>query len=325
MSFASYILKKVSEAIITIFIAVTLAFFLFRFLPGDPTAVFLDVRLTPEAKLALQKQFGLDKPLYEQYFLFIYNLLQGNLGYSFAYRGMPVSELIFGPKLVNTLVLMGSGMVIGAVLSTILGLIVGWKRGSILDRFLTSASYALSSAPIFWIGLLVLLVLGSYLNLIPMGGTLSIDALYADPLTRALNYLHHLVGPLIVIVLYFLPIYMLYVRNTIVSLLGEPFVELLKAKGLSSKTIVIGHLSKYALLTSITLLAVQSPLLVTGAIITETVFGWNGIGLLLYESVLKSDYPVVQGIFIITIAIVVVANLLADIAYAYIDPRIRRG
>jgi len=325
MSIARYIVKKIAEAGLTVFIAITVAFFLFRLLPGDPTAAFIDIRLSPEAKLILIKQFGLDRPWHEQYVLFISNLLQGNLGISFVYRGTPVSKIIFGPKLFNTLVLMGTGMFLGAFISSFIGLLAGWKRGTRFDRTIVSASYIGTSAPIFWIGLLVLLILGSYFRLIPMSGTISTEVIHADPLTRFIDYLWHLAGPLMVIIVYFLPIYLLYVRNTVVSLLGEDFITVLKAKGLPDSVILFKHLVRYAMITVVTLLAVQSPLLVTGAIITETIFGWNGIGLLLYNSVLKSDYPVIQGVFILTIVIVVVANLLADIAYAFLDPRIRYG
>ncbi|RLG77427.1 MAG: ABC transporter permease [Thermoprotei archaeon] len=323
MSLARFIAKKFFESAITVFIGVTVAFFLFRLLPGDPTAAFLDIRLSPEAKLKLIEEFGLNKPLWEQYFVFLANLLKGNLGLSFVYQGTPVTKLIFGPKLVNTVVLMGLGMFISALIATFLGLIVGWNRGSKLDRITTSVSYMATSAPIFWIGLLILLIFAGYLKLIPASGTVSVELIEADPLTRLADYLWHLVGPLIVIVIYFLPSYLLYVRNTVVGILGEDFIMVLKAKGLKDRAILFGHLLRFAMLTVVTLLALQSPLLVSGAIITETVFGWNGIGLLLYNSVLKSDYPVIQGIFILTIVVVVVANLLADIIHALIDPRIR--
>ncbi len=325
MSLTRYIAKKLVEAILTIFIGITAAFFLFRLLPGDPTAVFLDIRLTPEAKQALIRQFGLDKPLWEQYILFLINVFQGNLGISFAYIGTPVSKLIFGPKLFNTIVLMATSMILGAFIASILGLLAGWKRGSLFDRLVTSLSYLSTSAPIFWIGLLILLFLCGYLGLIPVGGTISVEAIHADPLTKIKDYLWHMIGPLIVLILFFLPLYLLYVRNAVVTMHGEDFIFVLKAKGLPDKHILFKHIARFALITIVTLLAVHSPLLVSGAIITETVFSWNGMGLLLYESVLKSDYPVIQGIFILTIIVVVIANLLADIAYAFLDPRIRRG
>jgi len=323
MSLGRYFAKKLVEGTITVFVGITLAFFLFRLLPGDPTAVFLDIRLSPEAKQVLIREFGLDKPLHEQYLIFVANLLRGNLGLSFVYRGTPVSKIIFGPKLFNTLILMGSGMLLGALVASTLGLLAGWKRGSPFDRAITSVSFIGTSIPIFWVGLLVLLILGSYFKLIPMSGTISLEAIQADPLTRALDYLWHLAGPLLVITIWFLPTYLLYVRNTVVTLLGEDFIMVLKAKGLPDKVIVFKHILRHAMITIVTLMAVQSPLLVTGAIITETVFGWNGIGLLLYDSVLKSDYPVIQGVFILTIIIVVIMNLLADVAYAILDPRIR--
>ncbi len=323
MGVAKYLVRKGIEAFITIFIGLTVAFFLFRLLPGDPTAVYLDIRLTPEAKKELMKTFGLDKPLYEQYIIFLINFLHGNLGLSFVYHGTPVSQVIFGPRLFNTIILMGSSMFIAAIIATFMGLIAGWKRGSIFDRISITLSYMGASAPVFWVGLLILLFLGSYYGLIPISGTISTEVIHASLPVRIANYLWHMIGPLLTLIIYFIPTYMLYVRNDVVSLLGEDFITTLIAKGLSEKLIVFKHLMRYVLITVVTLLAVQSPLLVTGAILTETVFGWNGIGLLLYNSVLSSDYPVVQGIFIITIIVVVLANLLADVVYAILDPRVK--
>jgi peptide/nickel transport system permease protein len=324
MSAARYAARKLAEGAFTVFIGITLAFFLFRLMPGDPTAAFLDIRLTPEAKMQLIRDFGLDRPLWEQYLLFLKNLARGNLGISFAYR-MPVSRLVFGPKLFNTIVLMGLGMIISAALSTYLGMLAGWRRGSKLDRFLMGFSYAATSAPIFWIGLLLLMVFAGYLGVLPASGTSSAEMEGASLLARLLDYLWHLAGPLTVIVIYFMPSYLLYVRSSVINLLGEDFVVALKAKGVSEKLIVYKHLLRHALTTVVTLAALQSPLLISGAIITETVFGWNGIGLLLYEAVLKADYPVVQAIFILTIVVVVIANMLADIVNSYLDPRIRLG
>jgi len=312
------------EAVLTIFIGVTLAFFLFRLLPGDPTAVFLDMRLPPEAKLQLIRDFGLDKPLWEQYILFLSNILRGDFGISFAYR-MPVSELIFGPKLINTLVLMGLGIVVSALISTYLGIMIGWKRGSFFDRVVTGLSYTATSAPIFWIGLLILLVFAGYLGLIPVSGTTSFYAEEVSLLWYVLDYAWHLIGPLTVIIIYFVPSYLLYVRSVVINLLGEDFVIALKAKGFKERVILFKHVLRHVLTTVVTLTALQSPLLISGAIITETVFGWNGLGLLLYDSVLKADYPVVQAIFILTIIVVVIANMLADIINSYIDPRIKLG
>jgi len=318
-----YLLRKVIEALVTIFIGITVAFFLFRFLPGDPTAIYLDVRLTPEAKQALLETFGLNKPLYEQYVIFLINLLKGNWGDSFAYYGTPVSQIIFGPKLVNTIILMGTSMILGAIISTFLGIYAGWKRESYIDKVIIITSYTGASAPIFWVSLLILLVLGGYLSWIPISGTISIDVMHQDILKVTANYLWHMVGPLLTLIIYFIPIYMLYVRNHVVSLLGEDFMTVLRAKGLSDRLILFKHILRYALVTVVTLFAVQSPLLISGAIITETIFGWNGLGLLLYNSVLASDYPVIQGIFVLTIIVVVIVNMLADIMYGILDPRVK--
>ncbi len=324
MSFTRYLIKKVVEAVFTIYIGVTVAFFLFRLLPGDPTAIYMDIRLTPEAKQALLETFGLDKPLLEQYFIFLGNILQNNWGISFVYQGTPVSKLIFGPMLFNTLILMGTSMFLGAILSTLIGIYSGWRRNSRFDKATIFVSYMAASSPVFWVGLLILLVFSRYLRLIPISGTLSTDVIGKDFLSVALDYLWHMAGPLMTLIVFFIPLYLLYVRNHVVNLLGEDFITTLLAKGLPSKVILFKHIMRYVLVTVVTLLAVQSPLLISGAIITETVFGWNGIGLLLYKSVLASDYPVIQGVFVLTIIVVVVANLMADIVYGILDPRIRR-
>ena len=329
MGLQEYVIRRIIITFILLWAIATVNFMIFNMLPGTTINKYV-AKLsaggaTPERIEQLKHIFGLDRPLHEQYILYILNLLQGNWGLSFVYQGTPVSKIIFGPKLFNTIILMGTSMFLGALISTFIGMYAGWRRGRFMDKLTIIASYMGASAPVFWVGLLILMFLSAYLQLIPVSGTVSTEALHADLFTRAADYLWHMIGPLLTLVIYFIPTYLLYIRNHVVSLLGEDFLTVLVAKGLPEKTILFKHIIRYVLVTVVTLLAVQSPLLISGAIITETVFGWNGIGLLLYSSVLSSDYPVIQGVFILTIIVVVIFNMLADAIYAVLDPRIKAG
>ncbi|MEM1611117.1 MAG: ABC transporter permease [Sulfolobales archaeon] len=325
MGFGSYILKKVSQLIVVLFIGIIISFLIFRLLPGDPTASLLDPRLDPEARAEIIRRFGLDKPLYEQLLAYMANLLRGDLGVSFSFTGMGVVEVIAGPRLINTLILMSSGLAISALLGTLLGILAGWRSGGLLDRAVTGLLYMAFSAPVFWVALLIQFYLGYTWNIIPISGTSSYIGIETSFVTYALDYLWHMIGPLITLAVFFIPSYYIYVRNVVASIKREDFVVTLKAIGLRERAILVKHIMRHVAIHTTTITSNQSPLLVTGAVFTETVFGWNGIGRLLYDSILRADYPVLQGIFLLTILVVVIANLVADIAYYFIDPRIKRG
>lgn len=325
MRFIRYIVPKIVQLVIVIFIGVIVSFLIFRLLPGDPTLSMLDPRLDPEARAEIIKRFGLDKPLAEQLLLYILNLFRGDLGLSFSFYGEPVVNVICGVRLVNTLVLMSSGIALSAVIGTVLGLIAGWRANSLFDRSLTGSLYMIFSAPVFWIALVVQFYLGYVFGWIPISGTTSYIGQVVDPVTYAIDYLWHMIGPIITLSFFFIPSYYIYIRNVISDLAREDFVSVLKAVGLSERSIVFKHLLRHVAIHTVTITSNQSPLLVTGAVFTETVFGWNGIGRLLYDSILKADYPVLQGIFLLTITVVAVTNLLTDMIYYIIDPRIKRG
>jgi peptide/nickel transport system permease protein len=319
--FARYLLSRAIQVGITIFLGIIASFILFRLLPGDPTVSILDPRVPPEAREELIRRFGLDKPLYEQFLLYVANLFRGDLGYSFVYTGTPVINVVFGERLFNTLALMSSGMIASAALGTILGLIMGFRAG-LDDKLFTSLLYLIASAPVFWVGLLIQFSLGYSFGLIPIAGTTSYYYGEVPLLIYFADYLHHMIGPLIVLILFFTPLYYIYVRNVITGIRSEDFIITLRAIGLSDLRI-LANISRYALIATITLLANESALLVVGAVFTETIFGWNGIGRLLYDSIFRADYPVLQAIFIATILVVALANLVADIIYYFLDPRIR--
>lgn len=324
MGFASYIFGKTAQLAIVLILGIVASFFIFRLLPGDPTLALVDIRLDPRARAEIIKRFGLDKPLYEQFILYLMNLLKGDLGISFSYIGTPVAELL-RQRLINTLILMSAGITLSAIIGTLLGLMVGWKSGGVLDRVSTGFLYILFSAPTFWIALLIQFYLGYLFGVIPISGTSSYIGVNVDLVTYIADYMLHMVGPLVVLVFSITPSYYIYIRNIVSSIKEEDFVTTLKAVGLSDRIILVRYIAKHAAIQTLTITSNLSPLLITGATFTETVFGWNGIGRLLYESIVRADYPVLQGIFILTILIVVAMNLITDVAYYIIDPRIKTG
>lgn len=310
--------------IIIFFSMITFDFFLFRVMPGDPTAILIgNPNITEEARRRLIHQFGLDKPLWVQYVLFIKNLLKGNFGVSFYFTGEPVANIIFGSKMINTLALMGSSTALSIVIGILLGAFSAWRRGKKIDLGLLVTSMAFLSSPSFFIGMILLLIFGYYLHVIPIGGTVTAGATYPNFISYLLDYLHHLIAPMTTLTLIFCGQYYLFMRNSMLDALTQDYITMALARGIPTRRIVYKHAAKNAMLPLISVIAINSASIVGGAILTETVFSWDGIGRLMFLSVMSKDYPVLQGLFIIFSVAVLLANFIADILYGYLDPRIR--
>jgi len=324
MGMREYILRRAISSIITLALIIALNFFIFRIMPGDPTRTIVgDVRLRPETRELLRQQFGLDKPIWIQFILYIQNLAIGNLGVSFQYRGTPVTEVIFGRRLINTLILMGSSIGLALIMGMVLGVIAAWKRGSKLDVSMLTFTLVAYSMPVFWLGMLIILFFGFYLKLIPLAGTVTPGVEYSNFFDYALDYLHHLIGPMVTLTIIDVAYYFLIMRNTMLDIFTEDYMLTAKAKGLRDRIILFRHGMKNAMLPMVSVIALTVVYLFGGATLTETVFSWYGIGRLTYESVMMADYPVLQGIFLVMAIAVILANFIADIVYAYLDPRIR--
>jgi len=319
-----YLVKRGVSALITLALALVLNFFLFRIMPGDPTRTVVgDFRVTPEIKQALVHQFGLDQPLWVQFVLYLQNLFVGNLGVSFQYRGTPVTSIIFGRRLFNTFILMGSSMGVALIIGVIIGTIAAWKRESKFDIGAVVFSLVTYSMPVFWLGMMIILVFGYYLDWIPIAGTITVGMTYSNVFEYAADYLYHMTGPFVTLTLSFLGFYFLIMRDSILDVFTEDYMLTAKAKGLSDRKILFRHAMRNAMLPMVSLLAVEVTYLFGGATMTETVFSWYGIGRLIYEAVVMADYPVLQGIFVVMSVLVITANFCADIVYAFLDPRIR--
>jgi len=324
MSLKKYVAKRALQGTITVLMAITFNFILFRIMPGDPTrAVVGDPRIETETRLALIAKFGLDRPLLEQFVLYLYNLFRGELGVSFVLRGRSVVEIILGRKMVNTIILMGSSMFLAFGLGIIFGVIAAWKRGTKIDVSSIVISLATYSMPVFWFGMLLLLLLSYYINIFPIAGTITAGLVHTNFFEYAADYLHHLIAPMITLAVSFFGGYFLFMRDTILDVFTEDYMLTARAKGLSDRKILFKHAMRNALLPMVSLMGVHLTFLISGATMTETVFSWDGLGRLIYDSVRNSDYPVLQGIFLFMAILVVIASICADIMCAYLDPRIK--
>jgi peptide/nickel transport system permease protein len=326
MGFKEYVGKRTLHGIVTIILAVTLNFILFRIMPGDPSrAVSGDPRVDTVTRLALIAKFGLDRPLFEQFVLYVANLLKGELGISFVQIGRPVISIILGRKMINTLILMGSSMFIAFTLGIIFGVFAAWKRGTKLDISFIVISLATYSMPVFWFGMLLLLFFSYYINIFPIAGTITPGVVHPNFLAYARDYLHHLMAPMITLGVSFFGGYFLFMRDTILDVFTEDYMLTARAKGLSNRKVLFKHAMRNALLPMVSLMGVHITFLISGATMTETVFSWDGLGRLIYDSVRNNDYPVLQGIFLFMAVLVVVASIIADIVNAYLDPRIKEA
>ena len=326
MGFKEYVGKRTLHGIITIMLAVTLNFILFRIMPGDPTrAVSGDPRVDTATRLALIAKFGLDRPLFEQFVLYVINLFKGELGISFVQIGRPVVSIILGRKMINTLILMGSSMFISFTLGIIIGVFAAWRRGTKIDISLIVVSLATYSMPVFWFGMILLLFFSYYYHVFPIAGTITPGVVHPNFFAYAKDYLHHLMAPMITLGVSFFGGYFLFMRDTILDVFTEDYMLTARAKGLSNRKILFKHAMRNALLPMVSLMGVHVTFLLSGATMTETVFSWDGLGRLIYDSVRNNDYPVLQGIFLLMSVLVVVASILADIVNAYLDPRIKEA
>ena len=318
-----YIGKRLVQTLIIWFLIITLNFIIFRVMPGDPRQALLHEGLSPELRIALAERFGLDRPLLEQYWLYLVNLFRGDLGYSFSHFGEPVIETIFGYRFMNTIILMGTSIIISTIIGMVVGVVAAAKRDSLVDTGSTVVFLVTYALPVFWIGILILYYFGYIWNILPLSGTITDGVVHTNIISYMVDYLWHMTGPLIVLTLSFIGGFYLIMRDTVLDVFTQDYILAARAKGLKERTILFGHAMRNAMLPMVSVIAVELPYLISGAMMTEFVFSWSGLGLLTYNSVLSVDYPVLQGIFLFLATITVFSNLGADIIYLYLDPRIR--
>jgi len=321
MTHTRWLTTRIIYLVITIFAVITLNFIIFRLMPGDPIRILIGERLLkPEVADEVRRMFGLDRPLWEQYVMYIKNLLTGYLGYSLYWR-RPVLDIIL-ERLPITILLLGTSTTISLILGVILGIKAATKRGSKVDVGIITASLVFYAVPVFWIGMMLLLFLSVYIPLFPIGKTTSIPP-PSDPFLYVLDLLWHLTLPVTALVLIEFGGFALLMRSSLLEVLTENYIVTARAKGLPERIVLYGHAFRNAVLPIVTAAALSFGYVVGGATLTETVFSIEGVGRLIFEAVIQRDYPVLQGAFFILAVSVVIANFIADILYALLDPRIR--
>ena len=317
-----FLVRRVGTLAVNLWIVATLTFLMFRLLPGDPTAMLLDPLMGAEVREAILQRFGLDRPLHEQYVLYLENLLHADFGWSFFYN-RPVSEIIWD-FLPNTLVLGLSSLVLAYSVGILGGALLAWKRGTRLADWGILVPLVFRSAPVFWTGMLALMFLSYRWGLFPHSGLRSpgYQALGLLDKFVSLDFLHHLALPAIISALYLMGLPMLLTRTSMLDVFGEDFVEFARARGFSESRVMLVHVLRNALLPVITASAVAIGLMVGGNIVIEFVFSWPGIGRQIVLATQNRDFPMAQGIFLVMASTMMIANTLADIVYAYLDPRV---
>jgi peptide/nickel transport system permease protein len=323
--YASYVTLKVLGAIGSLFFMLVVNFLLFRVLPGDPARTLGRGRLTSQAQVdAFNKTYGLNEPLPQQFLTFLKNIVHGDLGISLQYR-LPVSQLIMD-RMWPTILLVGTSTILSTVIGVYLGIKGAWNRGGMFDKISTSSSLTLYSMPEWWLGLLLIAGLGVGFwfvpGIFPTGGLHSPDV---DPnsLHGVLDTMWHLVLPVTTLTLAYLAEYSLIMRSSLLDELGEDYLQTARAKGLRDVRVRNHHAVRNALLPTTTLIAINIGFVVSGAITVETVFSIPGLGLLSTDAIGVPDFWVLQGTFLVASAGVILANLVANLIYGWLDPRVR--
>lgn len=331
----SFIMRKLATVIPT-FIGITLvAFFLIRLVPGDPIEVMVgERRLDPEMHAALVQRMGLDKPLYEQYWKYVTDLAHGNLGTSLVTREPVLKEfLVLFPATVElTLVALLLAIVVGMPA----GMIAGLKRGSAIDHSVMGVAMTGYSMPIFWWGLIMIMFFSVDLGWTPVSGRIAIeydipqvtgllliDSLLSGEAGAFTSAARHLILPVIVLGTVPMAVIARMTRSSMLEVLREDYIRTARAKGLAPTRVVVVHALRNALIPVVTVIGLQVGSLLAGAVLTETIFSWPGIGKWLIDSIAQRDYPVVQTGILVSATIFVVVNLVVDLLYGLVNPRIR--
>ena len=331
-SYLRYIARRTAMFAIVVVVAITINFLIPRLMPGDPLMVIMS-RLSAvgarvgygELVVEYKQRFGLDKPLSTQFVSYVGELLKGNLGYSIPYFPTTVSELI-ARALPWTLGLLGFSTIMSWLLGTFIGAVVGWRGGeSKVGKILFPLALALYAIPYYLLAMILVFLFAYSLGIFPISGAYSIGTMPSLSFDFLLDAMWHSALPALSIIVVSLGWWFLSMRSMIMGLKGEDFVIMAEAKGLSKRRIMLKYAFRNALLPQVTGLALSLGSIVNGALLTEIVFAYPGLGWLLYDAILSLDYPLIQGIMLLIVLGVCVATYIMDIIYPLVDPRVKYG
>ncbi|MGU3575985.1 ABC transporter permease [Brucellaceae bacterium C25G] len=317
-----YILRRLLIAIPVMIGISIVVFVLVKLQPGDPFVGMISPETTPEEKQEMLLRAGYLDPVWQQYLRWASRALVGDFGYSLQ-QGTPVTQLI-GERLGNTSLLAGTALTLTLLLALPLGLYVGLRRNSTSDIFVSLLSFILVSIPAFFLAIVAIKLFAVNLRWLPTSGVITLGANYTG-LAHILDVISHLILPASVLAITNIAILSRYLRSSISDILEQDFIRALFAKGLSRRAVITPHLLRNAAKPLITIVSLEIPTLLSATLLTETIFNWPGIGRLSFEAVQGRDYPLLMGIVLFLGLITLLTNLLADVLYALIDPRVRLG
>lgn len=320
MRLLRYFLFRVLQMFPIALFIVIINFALIHMAPGDVSIVLAGEGADPQYMAAVRERYGLNKPLIQQLGAYIGQLLQGDLGLSFRTRE-PVIDII-AQRVPATLLLAGTALVLASVLGVVIGTIMARRPGSALDAAVSTISISLFSIPVFWLGLMLILLFAVTLRWLPSSGMMSIAG-PREGIPYILDVARHMILPVLSLTAVWLGQYVRLSRSSVSETLAEPYVTTARAIGFSERRIMTRYALRNALLPIVTVLGLELGLLLSGAVLTETVFSWPGLGRLIYEAILSRDTPVIVGAFLIMSFTVMLAALLTDLLYATLDPRVR--
>jgi len=313
----AYAIRRLIQAVVLLFIVSIVTFVLIHAAPGGP-AILANPDLSREQIAQASEQLGFNDPLPVQYGRWLGNVLQGDFGVSYN-TIEPVVDLLRA-RLPNTLLLAGLALLLGLVIAIPLGVVCALRRNSWLDRTVAGLTFFGVSMPVFWLGIMLIILFSVQLRVLPSGGMMSLG----EPFSLW-DRLRHLILPVSVLALGNLAELTRYTRSGLVTVMSEDYVRTARAKGLTQRGVVVGHALRNALIPVVTIVGVMLPRAVSGAAITEAVFSWPGMGQLAVSAATTRDYPVVLGTTLVVAAVVIFSSFITDLAYGYLDPRIRLG
>lgn len=314
MKIVQVLVNRLIGIVVVLFVLATVVFIIVRVTPGDPAAVMLGGDATAQDVAALRARMGLDAPLLQQYFTFLVNALHGDLGQSI-FLNMPVTSAL-AARAEPTFFLTLFSILIATGIALPVGILSAFKRGSVFDQIVVGIAMVSASIPSFWLGLILIQIFAVKLGWFAVSG-------YGGPDTPLLARLSHLVLPAVALGIVNSALIIRFTRAAMLDVLGDDYIRTARAKGAPERVVVLKHALKNALIPIITVIGVTIALLVSGAVVTETVFGLPGVGSLVVSAVLRRDYPVIQGALLVVAAIYVMINFIVDMLYLLVDPRVR--
>lgn len=318
---ARMLLFRTMTAIPLIFLVVAVTFAMVRLAPGDPAYILAGDTPSDEFVQQIREAYGLNKSIPEQFVLFLQKAVTGDFGTSVYYK-RPVFEVILD-RFPATLLLTGTAMIVAMIIGTTLGVLSAQTKGTSLDACITFASLVGFSIPVFWVGQLLVLFFAIQLGWLPVGGMESVRRGYTG-FAHVMDVGWHLILPVCSLAVYLLAMIARVTRTAMVDALDRDFVTVAQAKGLSRTSIVWNHAFRVAIVSTVTIIGLEFGTVVVGAVLTETIFSWPGLGRLFYDAISKRDFPLLTGTFIFMSVMVVIVNALTDVVCAILDPRLRR-